>query len=152
MKIVVFKARKNSKSDGKRIHLKNKSSGRIFEKFLFFSFVFLFSALILIQIAIMNQSAKTFFIKDSWMEGCPLKTEEYLYSRGEITLELCGQESDEALKILLNGDEIAVFSKSAVNLRVMDGDIYRLTEPYKEAEVKIAFASPNIKSCDLGKK
>ena len=110
MKVVVFKAGKNKKRPDKKT--KNPRFG--FERILFFSFIVLFTALVLVQTAMMNPSIRTFLVNDTGLEGSPLEFEEYLYSEGEVSIALYGEDSNEDLKLLLNGDEVAVFSNNIV--------------------------------------
>ncbi|HOM01766.1 MAG TPA: hypothetical protein PLH43_02920 [Acetivibrio sp.] len=150
MKVVVFKAGK-VKSKKTRVKAANPRLG--FERFLFFSFIILFSALVFIQAALMNPATRTFLISDTGIEGSPLQFEEYLYSEGEISLALCSADINEDLKILVNGEEVAAFSQNVISLKVKEGDVVSVDgSSTEEAEVAIVFASDNIKLDNIGKR
>ncbi|MFZ5989775.1 MAG: hypothetical protein ACOYWZ_21990 [Bacillota bacterium] len=148
MKVLIFKAGKKEKK-----HVRKEKNPRFgFERVLFFSFVCIFLTLIAVQTAMMNPSVRTFLVDDSGLEGSPLSLEEYLYSEGEISLALCEGDYNEDLKVLVNGDEVAVFSDNVVNLMVKDGDVIEVDGSLAgEAEVEIISASENIANENIGK-
>jgi len=72
MKVIVFRA--NTKKN-KKTHAKAVNPRFGFERFLFFSFIILFSALVLVQAALMNPATRTFLVNDNGLEVllCSLK-------------------------------------------------------------------------------
>ena len=148
MKLLVFRTGKSKKRSGSANNIKFNM-----ERFLFFSCVFTFVALILIQAAMVNPSVRTFLVNDGELEGRPLEMEEYLYDEGQISIALCDDEPNEDLKVLINGVEAAVFSTSVIQLNVKDMDVIHIdASGVDEAEVEIISASENIKCDNMGKK
>lgn len=152
MKIVVFKAAK------KKDKISKKSVSRFInfgiERVLFFAFVCIFIAIIFVQGTLLNPSLRPYLIKDEMADGRPLASEEYLYREGEISIALLESENNEDLKLLVNGDEVAVFNQNRITLSVKDGDVIEvdasLTE--RETELEIISASENISGVEVGKK
>ncbi|HHV28881.1 hypothetical protein [Acetivibrio mesophilus] len=150
MKVVVFKT---GKGKGRKTTEKAINPRFGFERFLFFSFIILFAALVLVQAALMNPTARTFLVNDTGLEGSPLQFEEYLYSEGEISIALCSADVNEDLKLLINGDEVAAFSENIINLKVKEGDVVSVDGSVtEEVEVAIVSASDNIKLDNIGKR
>ncbi|GAE89038.1 hypothetical protein [Acetivibrio straminisolvens] len=154
MKVVVFKAgKRKSKKPHSKAQAKAINPRFGFERFLFFSFIILFAALVLVQAALMNPTARTFLINDTGLEGNPLKFEEYLYSEGEISIALYSADANEDLKVLINGEEVAAFSENVISLKVKEGDVVSVDgSTTEEAEVAIVSASDNIKLDNIGKR
>ncbi|TYQ15402.1 UNVERIFIED_CONTAM: hypothetical protein Cloal_1849 [Acetivibrio alkalicellulosi] len=122
MKIIVFRSsqKKNKCFDTK------KSSSYVFEKFLYFSFIFLFFSLIITQSIMYNNNIRAVLVNENNLEGRPLGLEEYLYNHGEILLRLNSENTNEKVKILINGDEIASFFDNPIKLKVKDGDVIEI--------------------------
>ena len=76
----------------------------------------------------------------------PLGEEEFLYKEGSLALELVNCESDNNLKVLVNGEEAAVFYSNQLNLAVKDGDVVEVdgSSASEECEVRIISGSENI--------
>lgn len=151
MKVVIFKAGKEKKKIGDRTAMRFINFG--FEKVLFFAFVCIFIAIIFVQATLLSPMS-TFLVKDEGFDGRPLASEEYLYKEGEISIALLESENNEDLKLLVNGDEVAVFSQNLITLSVKDGDVIEvdgsLTD--NETEVEIISASENVAGIEVGKK
>lgn len=151
MKVVIFKAGKEKKKIGDRTAMRFINFG--FEKVLFFAFVCIFIAIIFVQATLLSPIS-TFLVKDEGFDGRPLASEEYLYKEGEISIALLESENNEDLKLLVNGDEVAVFSQNLITLSVKDGDVIEvdgsLTD--NETEVEIISASENVAGIEVGKK
>jgi hypothetical protein len=147
MKVLVYKVNKSKKNQEKDIKLN-------FEKILFFSFIIMFTLLIITQTILMSPSIKTFIPLNKTNEGTTLGAEEYLYKKGEINLELQNAGSDEKLKVLVNGEVMGTFINKSLKLNVKDGDVIELdgSEIISEDEVKIISTSSNINSEILNKK
>ncbi|MCX8132148.1 MAG: hypothetical protein N3I35_18895 [Clostridia bacterium] len=119
-----------------------------FERFMFFTFIIAFTLLVIVQTALISPSVRTFVNGNDEFEGTPLGVEEYLYEEGEIGLKLLSGSPDGRLKVLINGDEAAVFNNSVISLPVKDGDIVEIDGSgiQDEAEVIIITKSENIDS------
>lgn len=141
MKIIMFKAgRKQRRYRNKKIF-----SAYIFEKILFFTFLFVFLSLIIVQSAMMNPKLRAVFVRENSLEGKPLQTDEYLYKRGEIFISLKSEDTNKKIKVLLNGEKVAVFTSNIVKVNVKDGDVVEIDSTMADgAEVEIVSASSNI--------
>jgi hypothetical protein len=117
-----------------------------FERFMFVTFIIAFTLLVVVQAALMSPTVRTFINGNDEFEGTPLDTEESLYEEGEIGIKLLNGIPDGHLKVLVNGDEAAVFNNSIINLKVMDGDIVEIdgSEANADSEVVIISKSDNI--------
>jgi hypothetical protein len=152
MKIVVFKARKEKKK------INAKTAARLVnfgvEKILFFAFVCVFIALVFVQGTLMNPTMRTFLVNDKDIAGRALGDEEYLYKEGQISIALLESESNQDVKILVNGDEVAAFNENLVTLSVKDGDVIEVDGSLieGETEVEIISASDNVAGIEVGKK
>ncbi|OPZ91042.1 MAG: hypothetical protein BWY74_02097 [Firmicutes bacterium ADurb.Bin419] len=152
MKVIFFRAGKGKKISNDKTALRFMNMG--FEKVLFFAFVFVFIALLLVQGALMSPSLRTFLVRNNGIDGRPLAQEEYLYREGAISVALLESESNENIKLLVNGDEIAVFNQNLITLSVKDGDVIEVDGSLSdsETEVEIISASENISGVEVGKK
>lgn len=152
VKIVVFKAGKEKKKTSRNSTKRWINYG--FEKILFFAFLCLFIAIVFIQGTLLNPSLRSYLIKDEEINGRPLGSEEYLYKEGVISIALLANENNEDLKLLVNGDEVAVFSQNLITLTVKDGDVIEVDASSidNEAELEIISASENIAGVEVGKK
>lgn len=152
MKVVVFRAGKEKKKKSDNSIKKFINFG--FEKILFFTFVCLFIALVFVQGTLLNPSLRGRLVKDEGVNGRPIGSEEYLYNEGEISIALLASESNEDLKLLVNGDEVAVFNQNLITISVKDGDVVEIdaSSTDYEAELEIISASENISGVEVGKK
>lgn len=93
-------------------------------------------------------------MSDKGIDGRPLAQEEYLYKEGEISIALLESETNENLKLLVNGDEVAAFNENHIKLSVKDGDVIEVDGSLldHETEVEIISASENIAGNNVGKK
>lgn len=149
MKLLIFRMGKSSK--------KNKSTtkniGLNFERFLFFSFICIFMALIIVQAAMFNPSLSAFITKESNYDGRALQLEEYLYEEGDISIALCDGNCNEDIKVLVNGEEVAAFTDSVVDLKVKDMDVIEIDGSLVEGiEVEVVSASSNLSGAIEGKR
>ena len=152
MKIVVFKACKEKKKLSKKAALRLVNFG--IEKVLFFVFVCLFISIIFVQGTLLNPSLRSYLVKDEDADGRPLASEEYLYKQGEISIALLESENNEDLKLLVNGDEVAVFNQNCIKLSVKDGDVIEVdaSSTEHETELEIISASENVSGVEVGKR
>ena len=116
--------------------------------------IILFTIMIIMQGILTIPAARTSLVTNRELEGKPLGTEEYLYAQGEIVLGLKGKKTDENLKILINGKEIASFQTSNVILTVKDGDVLEVdgSDVPNSVEIEVANTSGNIIPGIIGKR
>ena len=147
MKFIVFRTNNKSKYGSRGYRLN-------FERLLFILFVISFTLLVLIQAAMTNPSVRTFLSTENEFEGTPLGVEEFFYNEGTIALRLLSSDSDSGLKVLVNGDEAAVFNESVINLDVKDGDVVEIDGSSTDmaADVQIISKSDNILTDCVGSK
>ncbi len=152
MKIVVFRARKEKKKVSQKSAMRFINYG--IEKILFFAFVCIFIAIIFVQGTLLNPSIRNYLVKDEGADGRPLASEEYLYREGEISIALLESENNEDLRLLVNGDEVAVFNQNRITLSVKDGDVIEVdaSSTEYETELEIISASENLSGVEVGKK
>lgn len=104
----------------------NKERSTIFENVLFGTCIICFVALILVQIVLVIPSAKDNFNLSDKSIGVPLSSDEYLYNQGQITLKMIGTDPDSTVRILVNGDAVAMFENLEMNINVKDGDVIEI--------------------------
>ncbi len=118
------------------------------EKILFRTCTIFFIALISVQIVLSVPWVRVRLnIMDKSL-GIPLGSDEYLYGRGKVTLELIDEEPDPQAKILINGEQVAVFDKIEMPVNVNDGDVIEIdgSESQISHMIKVQNASSNINS------
>lgn len=146
MKFSVFKVSRNTGRGLKSVKLN-------IEKVLFLTLIGAFIILVTVQTLLAIPATQPIFNSGAQSEGRPLGVEEYLYNAGEIVLALEGNEGDESLKVLVNGDEVADFANQDVRIDVKDGDVVEIdgSRCIGSKEVKIISASKNITDSCVGK-
>lgn len=85
-------------------------------------FIPVFILMIAVQVSNHLEPKGFFYTKSGGLPGKPIKSEEYLYSHGEIVLKLAGNVKDPLVKIQINGDEAGSFSENEITLKVKQGD------------------------------
>jgi hypothetical protein len=127
---------------------KNKDTSRIVENGLFFACILCFIVLILVQIVLIIPNARNNLNLTDKSIGIPLNSDEYLYDQGQITLKMLGEEPDPMVRILINGDVVAMFENTDININVKDGDVVEIdgSQSLIGHIVKVESASTNIKS------
>ncbi|MHB8063461.1 MAG: hypothetical protein ACYDG2_12650 [Ruminiclostridium sp.] len=118
MKIKVFKFRKGLESD--------KDRATVFENLLFGTCIVCFVVLILIQIVLVIPSARESLNLSDKSIGVPLSKDDYLYNQGQVTLKMIGNDPDPMVRILVNGDAVAMFENLIMNIAVNDGDVIEI--------------------------
>ncbi len=146
MKFVLYKVRSKNRSSKFR-------TGFNTERVLFLSFLIIFCFTILVQAMLATPSMRTYMTEDKEYEGSPIKVEEYLYKEGEITLELQSGDFDQDLKVLKNGDLVAIFSDKRVKLSVKDGDVIEIdgTDSSHASQIAVASCSGNVSKDSVGR-
>lgn len=124
------------------------------ERLLFFSFIVTFILMIIVQTALLSPSIRTFLSVDSEYEGTPLALEEYLFEDGGLTLKLINSGKNNLIKVMVNGDPVAAFETSEINLRVKNGDVVEIdgSKSKSAEEVEITSKTDNVISDCLNKK
>ncbi|HEY5587285.1 MAG TPA: hypothetical protein VIK78_22715 [Ruminiclostridium sp.] len=140
MKLKVFKFI-NSKEN-------NKDKSTIFENILFVVCIVCFVVLVSVQIVLVIPSARDSLNLTDKSIGAPLSSDEYLYNQGQITLKMIGTDPDPTVRILVNGDNVAMFEKLEMNINVKDGDVIEIdgSQSLLDHIITVASASTNINS------
>lgn len=131
-------------------HYRNKKSiytkKLSFERILHILFFLVFFLLLFTQTAIFIPSLHMAMIGEDSLNGTPIREEEFLYKEGTMELRLIGRKQCPSLKVLVNGDEQAVFLDDTVEIAVTDGDVVELdgSEVYENLAVEVAAVSNNI--------
>lgn len=117
-------------------------------------FVGLFIALILIQVVMLNDTLRGFLTNDGELEGRPLAVNEMLFDEGKLRLQLIALDPDPKIRITVNGEEVASFQTSIVEVKVMDGDVLGMncTGYTKNGEIEIVSKTPNVQNNCVGKR
>lgn len=147
MKFIFFRYNKKGKN-------KRSRSGNPWERFLFLCCVGTFSALILFQVGLANPYTRTFLSAGKELEGTPLETEEFLYNEGKLSLGLVGEDRNQDVKVLVNGDEVSAFSYGLVEINVKDGDVVEIdgSKTRSTSEVEVLSKSDNVSTQCVGKR
>lgn len=104
----------------------NKDKSKIFEDILFGICIVSFILLISIQTILLVPSVRNAFNLTDKSMGVALGKDNYLYKQGQITLKMIGSEPDPTVKILVNGDAVAMFENLMMNVSVNDGDVIEI--------------------------
>jgi len=134
MKLVMFNVKKRKEFENKRPKFN-------IEKLLFLGFIMVFLVLILVQAALTSPTLRTFLVTDDKYEGTPLGVEETIYEEGKIELDLTSGNCSPDIKILVNGEEIADFTKSHIGLTVKNGDIVEIDDSIAKVNIEVAISS-----------
>lgn len=147
MKLVTFKYGKNLNSRG-------RSSFINVDRVLFKLFIIVFVMLVFIQVALMNPYLRNILTVSNELDGEPLASEVFLYNEGKLSLGLVGQDRNNEVKVLVNGDIAAVFSYNIVDVFVKDGDVVEIdgSAVNRELEVEVLAKSDNISNSFVGNK
>jgi hypothetical protein len=148
MKLLLFKVKKE-----RRQFAAGRNKSFPVERVLFSLFILTFFIMVIAQTVLVTPSLRTFFSADEQNEGTPLELEEFLYKEGKIELELIGTDSNNDLKVLVNGDEVAAFADKNLFIPVRDGDVVEIdgSALQQQEEVRIISKSENISTSCVGK-
>ncbi len=140
MKLKVFKLKSSN--------TENTEKNTAFENILFSTCILCFVVLILVQTVLVVPSLRSRFHMTDKSMGLPLNGDEYLYQQGQMTVEIIGSEPDAALRILVNGDNVAAFDATQMTISVKDGDVVEIDGSHSAVGhvVKIKSATTNISS------
>lgn len=104
----------------------NKEKSTIFENLLFSTCIVGFVILVTIQVVLLIPSTRNIFKLTDNSIGVPLSKDDYLYNQGQITLKMIGTQPDPAVRVLVNGDDIAMFENLTMSISVNDGDVIEI--------------------------
>lgn len=123
------------------------------ERFLFNAFLAVFVILLGVQAALLNPAIRSAVTVEEGLEGSPLGTEEYLYNEGSMEIRLENVESNSAVRVLVNGEERAVFESYSVIINVIEGDVVEIdaSEATGSVEVTVSAMSGNFDQECLGR-
>jgi len=146
MKLLIYKFSSAKNNNKKNLALS-------IERFLFLSCVFVFTALIIVQAALLNPAVRASLSLNSELEGTPLGTEEILYAEGKLVLKVIDGKKNYNLKVLINGDEAAYFNENKAEITVRNGDVIEIdgTDVQDDVKVAVVYKSENILTDCLNK-
>lgn len=115
--------------------------------------VLLFTALIIAQLLLLNQTVKTFISRTDKLEGISIADSQLFIKKGEMELSLENGSSLSTLAFYINGDKTAAASGKSVKLQVKDSDIIEVSGAgYDDlAILKVTSVSDNVIVPELGK-
>lgn len=124
------------------------------ERILVVSFLVFFVLFVMAQIILVIPGLTINMKLNMQTEGVPLKSEEYLFRHGELTLKLLGKSTGKDVKILINGDEKDSFENIEKTIKVKNGDVIEIdnTGINDYVEVAIVSKSKNIETGYIGQK
>lgn len=145
MNLLKFSHKKNEKDPREVI---TKDSGTNFENILFKTSLILFFVLISVQIILVIPSVREKLNLTDKSIGLPLSNDEYLYNQGQVMIRLVGEEPDPTVKILVNGDEVAIFENIKMSINVKNGDVIEIdgSESVTGHIIRVESLSSNINS------
>jgi len=109
-----------------------------FEKTLFIILIINIGILIVIQIAHSIPQVGNVLISKDNTDGAILGTEEYLFKKGYIVLKIDDMTHNENPRVLINGDEVAVFDSSTIKVNITHGDIVEIDNNLSGTEIKVS--------------
>ena len=137
IKVKIFKFKSNHDQSENNTFLEN---------LLFGTCILCFLVLIIVQIILAVPSFRNTLHLNDKSIGLPLKGDEYLYTQGQMTLKILGEDPDPMLKILVNGDKVAQFDSTEAIINVRDGDVIEIdgSQSLVEHVVKVESITTNI--------
>ena len=130
------------KSPFKVINLENKK----IEKTLVLSSIVCFCLLLLIQMLMINPSARNILTQEEKVEGVFLNNSNVLMNKETILIELENESKMDSLWVMINGERTARFSGKNITLPVSDGELIEIdgTGTNKMAKVNIKSRSDDV--------
>lgn len=115
--------------------------------------VLLFTALIISQFLLMNQTVKTFISRTDKLEGISVADSQLFIKKGEVELSIENDSSLKKLIFYINGEKIPAAKGKAVKLQVKDSDIIEVSGAEYEdiAILRVTTVSENVMVPELGK-
>ncbi|MHB1391799.1 MAG: hypothetical protein ACYCYE_01740 [Clostridia bacterium] len=113
----------------------------------------LFTALIISQLLLMNQTVKTFISRTDKLEGKAIADSQLFIIKGEIEISIENDSSLRPLVFYINGDKVASPAGKSIRLQVKDSDIIEVSgAKYNDiAILRVTTVSENITVPELGK-
>lgn len=138
MKIKALKFIKRNKT--------NNDKNRFLENILFGTCIICFAILVIIQSILAVPTARDALNLSDKSIGVPLSNDEYLYDQGQIKLKMIGNEPDPTVRILINGEPVAMFENIDMDISVKDGDVIEIdgSESIIGHIIKVESCSANI--------
>ena len=115
--------------------------------------VLLFTALIISQILLMNQTVKTFISKTDKLEGKSIADSQLFIKKGEIEISIENESSLGPLVFYINGVKAASGFGKSIKLQVKDSDVIEVSgADYNDTAIlRVTKVSENITVPELGK-
>jgi hypothetical protein len=114
--------------------------------------IFLFSALIVTQTLLMNQTIKTFISRTDKLEGRSIAESQLFIKRGEVEISIENYPSLKPLVFYVNGEGVSTPSGKKIKLRVKDSDIIEVSGSLNDTVIlKVTAVSENIMVPQPGK-
>lgn len=115
--------------------------------------VLLFTALIITQFLLMNQTVKTFISRTDQLEGKSIADSQLFIKRGEIEISIENDSFIRPLVFYINGDKASFPAGKSIKLQVKDSDIIEVSgaEYNDTAILRVTKVSENITVPELGK-
>jgi len=115
--------------------------------------ILLFSALIISQFLLLNETAKTFISRTDKLEGRSIADSQLYIKKGEIEISIENNKTLKPLVFYVNGNRIKAPSSQSIKLQVKDSDVIEVSgaEYNDTAILKITALSGNITVPELGK-
>lgn len=125
-----------------------------FERGLRKLFFIFFLLLIFSQILLMNDTVRGLLVRDYELEGRPLAVNEMLFNEGKLRMQLVGLSPDNKIRVKVNGEEVASFQTSIIEVQVKDGDVLGIdcSGSIQKGEIEIVSKTPNIENNCVGKR
>lgn len=93
-------------------------------------------------------------MRDYELDGRPLAVNEMLFNEGKLRMQLVGLSPDNKIRVKVNGEEVAAFQTSIIELTVKDGDVLGVdcSGSIQKGEIEIVSKTPNIENNCVGKR
>jgi len=115
--------------------------------------ILFFSALIISQFLLLNETVKTFISRIDKLEGRSIADSQLFIKKGEIEISIENNETLKSLVFYVNGDRINTPQSKSIKLQVKENDVIEVSgEEYSDTAIlKITALSGNITVPELGK-
>lgn len=115
--------------------------------------VFFILALIISQLLLLNETAKTFISRTDRLEGKSIADSQLYIKKGEIEISIENNKTLKPLVFYVNGNRIKTQNGKSIKLQVKDNDVIEVSgaEYNDTAILKITALSGNITVPELGK-
>lgn len=112
----------------------------------------LFTALIISQFLLLNQTIKTFISRTDKLEGKSIAESQLFIIKGEIEISIENDTTLKSLMFYINGEKVAATAGRTVKLQVKDNDILEVSgAKYSDIAILKVASSENVTVPELGK-